>query len=599
MRSVLLAMLVWVPLSGLAQSPADPPFALPTARMQHSDEQDPMGERLFRTTSTRTQISLAGYWQFRTDPKDEGRAHGWHRTVPAPETSLWVPGTWNTHPRYWPYIGAAWFQRTFEIPRSGNLLIRFGGVFYRAEVWLDGHRLGDHEGGYSPFEFVTKAAAGKHLLVVRVDNRLTATTLPKKDVDWFPYGGMHRPAYLELLPDASIERFHVIAGRPQQLKVQANIRNLSAAALTRNVRLYIDSKQVYAADHQIPARGDEIVFDLPFPKPRVWSPEEPNLYSARLVLGDNEDDRFTRFGVRTVEVRGPAILVNGRRLLVRGANRHEDHPEWGPALPGHLMRRDIELLKTLGANVVRSHYPPSEMFMDYCDQAGLLYMNEIPAWQYTAKHLINPEVQTKIRNQFREMVERDLGRPSILSWSLGNEWYGLDQALVPVRELIAYARTVDSTHPITLITVGYAGPVHDSLDIIATNWGLHEWYDDATALDAAQKAESIAKLDRIHVRAPSKPVLLSEFGGAESRAGWHNWGNAKWSEQYQWGSFRGLRPRKRLDVRRLRVAVQRQPHRARTHSDCKAAWLELEGRRRRLPSAQIGVLCTAAPLPAF
>jgi hypothetical protein len=102
MRSVLLAMLVWVPVSALAQSPADPPFALPPARMQHTDEQDPMGERLFRTTSTRTQISLAGYWQFRTDPKDEGREHGWHRRVPAPETSLWVPGTWNTHPRYWP-----------------------------------------------------------------------------------------------------------------------------------------------------------------------------------------------------------------------------------------------------------------------------------------------------------------------------------------------------------------------------------------------------------------------------------------------------------------------------------------------------------------
>jgi beta-glucuronidase len=508
---------------------------LPPARLQYDDGQDAMGNRLFRTTSLRTQIPLAGDWDFHTDPADRGRAAAWFRDFPTPETALAVPGTWNTSAAFWSYLGAAWYRRTFDLPAGGLFLLHFRGVFYDAEVWLDGVRLGAHEGGYSPFSFATQVAAGRHTVVVRASNQLSATTIPQKNVDWFPYGGIHRPVYGELVRGAHIERMNVV-GAADGVRVQAWIR--SEAAGRRRIALAVDGKEIYAADHDLRAGTTPVAFTAPFANPRRWSPDEPNLYSARVSVGA-EDDQFTRFGFNTVTVDGPRILWNGKRFVLLGANRHEDHPEWGPAVPSHLTRRDIEIAKAMGANTIRSHYPPSELFLDYCDQAGLAVMNETPAWQTPAAQLANADVRGRIKSQFREMVERDLGRPSILSWSLGNEWPDIDRSLDAVRELTAYARTIDRTHPLTLITVGYAGPAHDSLDIIATNWGLHEWYDNATALDDAQLAPNIAKLERIHARSPSKPIVLSEFGGAESQAGWHNWGNAKWSEEYQTGNVEG------------------------------------------------------------
>lgn len=504
--------------------------------MQYDDGQDAMGNRAFRTTTARRQVSLSGDWDFRTDPEDAGRRAEWFRNFPAPETALAVPGTWNTHAAFWPYIGVAWYRRTFELRDGGPFLLHFRGVFYDAEVWLDGVRLGAHEGGYSPFHFLLDMKPGKHSVVVRVNNQLSATTIPQKGVDWFPYGGIHRPVYGEFVGASFIERMNV-TGAAEGVRVKAAVRSASAAR--KRIALFVDGKQVYAAEHDLRAGTTEVAFTAPLANPRPWSPDAPNLYSARVVVGAGEDDQFARFGFAAPSVAGPEIRWNGKRFIMLGANRHEDHPEWGPALPAPLARRDIEILKAMGANTVRSHYPASELFLDYCDQAGLAVMSEVPAWQTPAAQLANPEVRAKLKAQFREMVDRDLGRPSILSWSLGNEWPNPDKSLEAIRELTDYARTVDRTHPLTLITVGYAGPVHDLLDIIATNWGLHEWYDNATALDPSQVVPNEAKLERIHARSPGKPVVLSEFGGAEAEAGWHNWAAAKWSEEYQTGNVEG------------------------------------------------------------
>jgi beta-glucuronidase len=531
MRKVVLASLV-VTCGALA---GIPPAPLPPARLQYDDGQDPIGNRTFRTTTLRHQIPLAGDWDFAIDPDDRGRAEVWFTRFPEGAGAIAVPGSWNTHARYWAYIGAAWYRRTFDLPRAGNLLLHFRGVFYDAEVWLDGKPLGRHEGGYLRFEFLVPAAAGRHTLTVRAANRTTATTIPQKNVDWFPYGGIHRPVYAELVPAASIRRLNV-SGGPAGARVQAVIR--SDAASKKRIALFLDGREVYAHDHQLQPGDTTLDFTVPIANPRIWSPDAPHLYSARLLLGD-DDDQFTRFGFRTISVDGPRILVNGKRFLMLGANRHEDHPEWGPAVPAHLTRRDVELIKALGANTVRSHYPPSELFLDYCDQAGLFVMNEVPAWQTPAAQLADPAVRQKMKEQFRAMVERDLGHPSILTWSLGNEWPAIDKSLDAVRELAAYARSIDRTHPLTLITVNYAGPAHDVLDIISTNWGLHEWYDDAHALDPSQIAPNTARLDRIHARSPNKPIVLSEFGGAEAQLGWHNWASAKWSEEYQAGNVEG------------------------------------------------------------
>ncbi|MBI4893395.1 MAG: hypothetical protein HY821_22430 [Acidobacteria bacterium] len=513
-----------------------PAYALPPTRAVHDGGYDPMQSRLFATTRTRLQINLAGYWQFRTDPSHEGEARHFADTFPA-ETTLWVPGTWNVHPRYSHYVGAAWLRRSFEVPVAGHLRIRFGAVLYRASVWLDGELLGSHEGGYTPFSFaVANARAGTHVLTVRADNTLSEATVPKQGVDWFAYGGIDRPVYVEVVPAAWIEAFDIVPkllpNGSADVRAKIRLRNVGPAKREK-IRLEIDGAVQAAGTFEIGPGETTVVLETSIAKPRLWSPAGPELYSARAVVGESLDDQFTRFGVRSIRIDGPRILLNEKPFKLRGVNRHEDHPDWGSALPPYLLRRDFEIIKSIGANAVRGHYPPSEMFLDYCDEGGLAFMDEVPAWQSGPAQLSQPEVQESIRRAFREMVARDANHPSVITWSLGNEWLEPDRCYTVARSLLQYARTVDSSRPLLLVTSDYSGKLHELVDVIATNWGLYDWYDPATQPEDSLSKKSLDNLRRIHETYPDKPLILSEFGGAESQPGWHDWSSAKWSEEFQ------------------------------------------------------------------
>lgn len=539
MTKMLLALCSAIPAVLLAQTPQIPPSVLPAATMAWDDGQDPMRSRLFRTTTFRTQIDLGGWWDFATDPQGSGEARGFQTGLPKSETTLWVPGSWNAVARYWQYVGPAWYQRRFDLPAEGNLRIAFGSIFYWSKVWLDGRLLGEHEGGYLPFSYdVTGLKKGPHTLVVRADNRLTDRSLPKKNVDWFQYGGIDRPVYAELVAPEFIERFHVTASSvtaaEATLKVKVFVRNLGSAEASRQIAFSVDGKQFYTGTHRIAPGATTVEFETSLKSPRLWSPAAPNLYSARVTLGGEADDQFTRFGVRTIRTDGVKILLNGARLRLKGANRHEDHPDWGSASPPHLIRQDIEIIKRLGSNAVRAHYALPELFLDYCDQQGLVFMSEVPAWQYSTAQLGATEVQEKILGQLGEMVARDMNHPSVLTWSLGNEWPNPDASYDVIRALVARARKFDATRLITFVTGGpNVWRVHELIDVISVNWARYQWYDPFTTLDRAEGDKSVADLSKIHVRYPTKPVILTELGGAESQAGWHNWGNVKWSEEFQ------------------------------------------------------------------
>jgi beta-glucuronidase len=530
-------------LHGLGQTgddsfPEIPPSVLSVPLQQSSDPGDPMASRLFRTTSTRPQIQLGGFWDFVTDPEEIGESKRYFASFPKPETRMWIPGTWNSYARYWHYEGPAWLHRTFLVPTDGQLRLRFAGVFYQSKIWVDGELIGQHEGGYTPFSLVLpRIAQGEHQIVVLVDNRLDDESLPKRGVDWFPYGGIYRAVYAELVPGLFIDNFHVSAVQSAgkvTLQVKAFLRNPPGQEKRERIDFQVDGRVLYSEAHTLTGTTPEVSFSAVLDNPRLWSPDSPFLYTARLSLQDNRDDQFTRFGVRSFTLDGYKILLNGKRFKVAGANHHDDHPDWGSALPPHIIRQDIEILKRMGANTVRSHYPNDEMFMDYCDENGLLFMSEVPAWQYSRQQLTLSSVQSKIKAQFADMVYRDMNHPCVFSWSLGNEWPEFDKSYNVMKSLVEYARSVDGTHFITYVTGGAQfGNVCGLLDIICTNWAQYQWYDPFTCLDAEEGRKSMSALEKIHQAFPDKPVILTEFGGAESQAGWHNWGNVKWSEEYQ------------------------------------------------------------------
>ncbi|RPJ81818.1 MAG: hypothetical protein EHM18_16445, partial [Acidobacteria bacterium] len=336
---------------GLAQSPDQsfpqiPPSVLAPALEESSDAGDPMASRLFRTTSTRPQIQLGGFWDFVTDPQGKGESARYFASFPTPETRMWVPGTWNSYARYWHYEGPAWLRRKFEVPAEGRLRLRFAGVFYLAKVWVDGKFIGEHEGGYTPFSFVLdRVTKGEHEVVVLVDNRLTDESLPKKGVDWFPYGGIYRSVYAELVPGLFIDNFHVTAvpsdGRTT-LQIKAFLRNPSGQERRERIAFEVNRKVLYTETHSLTGTAPEVSFSVVLDNARLWSPESPFLYSARLSLQDNRDDQFTRFSVRSFTLDGYRVLLNGKPFKLAGANHHDDHPDWGSALPPHIIRQDIE-----------------------------------------------------------------------------------------------------------------------------------------------------------------------------------------------------------------------------------------------------------------
>jgi beta-galactosidase/beta-glucuronidase len=158
----------------------------------------------------------------------------------------------------------------------------------------------------------------------------------------------------------------------------------------------------------------------------------------------------------------------------------------------------------------------------------------VPAWQQTPEQLRRPGVQAALLTQFEQMVARDMNHPSVISWSLGNEWRQPDESYEVIRELIQSARPFDATRLLTFVTGGGSPRrVHELPDVICVNWARYQWYDPFTVLDRSEGDKSAVELASIHERYPGKPVILTEFGGAEAQAGWHNWGNVKWSEEYQ------------------------------------------------------------------
>jgi beta-glucuronidase len=515
------------------------PFQLSDAYMDYDDGIDPMQSRLFSTTSLREQINLSGFWEFIADPDEKGDDDKYYESWPAVETLMWVPGTWNSTARHWQYIGQAWYRRTVEMPESGNLRLRFGGIFYYCEVWLDGNKLGSHEGGYLPFEFIIpNLEQGDHSLIVKVNSKLSTETVPKYDTDWFPYGGIYRPVYAEIIPDIRIQEIkatpEIKSDKMALVKVQVSVSNISKRTMTRDLTLILNGKAKQPVSVKCATGISKHDLELEINGCNLWSPETPYLYSLGVEIGQKEDDQFTRIGIRSFSKDSYKLFLNDEPFKFMGVNHHDDQPDWGSALPPEIIKKDIEIIKALNANGIRGHYPPSELLLDFCDQSGLVFFNEIPAWQLTPQMMANPVVKQKMKDQFVAMVDRDYNHPCIFCWSIGNEWREMEKSFDDIKEVLEFAQDTDSTHFVTLVKGGanYDKSFEYS-DLYTTNWGEYEWYEGPTVPDSTVARARIERLEAIHRTLPDHPIILSEMGGAGSQAGWHNWGNVKWSEEYQ------------------------------------------------------------------
>jgi beta-glucuronidase len=479
-------------------------------------------------------IPLHGEWWFLLDPAGLGMANQWYRDGIAQESrqdKVTVPHCFSTDPRYEFYTGTAWYRKTFAWkPTTGKrVVLHFDGAYYKTNVWLNGQKVGEHEGGYTPFSFdvTDQLKDGNNLLVVAVNNDTWKTnTIPgikdKGDINdgfvgWVNYGGIIRPVYLTIEPEVYAENVKIepmpdLAKGSAVVKAKIRVRNASAAAATPKIDLAVfqDKKPLTLKwkikTTNIPA-GQTALLEaeatLATAQVKLWDLDQPNLYELNTAVGT--DTLASNFGIRKIEISGAQILLNGKPVKVGGGNRVIDYPGLGSMEPDWLIEKDFRLMKEAGMEFQRlTHYTPSEYFYDLADRHGMLIITEAGNWQLTPKQMDNDSMRVKFRSQFREMAERDWNHPSVIAYSVGNEYVSTSAAGQRwTKDMIAYARELDPTRLYTfasmLLNSLPAKPEDEAsqyVDFVSTNtYGGHA------------KA-----LDHIHKLYPDKPVFISEWG---------------------------------------------------------------------------------------
>lgn len=310
--------------------------------------------------------------------------------------------------------------------KGKKVFIVFEGSMTDTKVMINGKQAGPvHQGGFYRFKYEISNLlneTGKNLLEVIVDKTSSNASVnnAERKSDFWIFGGIFRPVYLEIVPETFIERMAVNAKAdgsfhldvyPQGLKgdesVEARVQKLNGE----------DVGQPFAV--KADARAEFLQLQSNFTTPLLWSAEFPNLYQVVVTIR-NKDGIIHRikqkFGFRTVELRpGDGFYVNGAKIMMKGSNRHSFWPETGRTLSHGIHLMDVSLMKEMNMNAVRmSHYPPDADFLNICDSLGLYVLDELTGWQ--AKY--DTEVGRKL---VKELVVRDVNHPSVVFWDNGNE----------------------------------------------------------------------------------------------------------------------------------------------------------------------------------
>ncbi|MFC4808685.1 glycoside hydrolase family 2 TIM barrel-domain containing protein [Paenibacillus sp. GCM10023250] len=437
-------------------------------------------------SASRSRLSLNGTWKFAFAENPASRiadfyADGYDHSDWA---DIQVPGHWQLqgydYPQYtnirypWEasealvqpfaptkYNPVGSYTRTFEVPAEWDgqpVFISFQGVESAFYVWVNGDLVGYSEDTFTPAEFdlTPYLRPGANKLAVEVYRWCDASWL--EDQDFWRLSGIFRDVYLYTVPKAHIYDFFAVTEldgdyRDAELKLRATMLNYFAQELgtvTFEAQLYDRNRQavlpqpvtVYAAMGK-DSEELEIEASVNVANPLKWSAEHPNLYTLVLALKDAEgrllETVSSRIGFRKFEIKDKLMLINGKRIVFKGVNRHEFSSRTGRALGYEDMLTDVKLMKTHNVNAVRtSHYPNSPLWYELCDEYGLYVIDETNlethgSWEYNSPVLkpnfvpgSDPAWTANVLDRANSMMQRDKNHPSILIWSLGNESFGGD-----------------------------------------------------------------------------------------------------------------------------------------------------------------------------
>jgi beta-glucuronidase len=448
--------------------------------------------------------------------------------------TLSVPGDWNTQdPTLFRYEGVIWYERDFDFqPKPGTrTFLHIGAANYRSHVWVNGKRLCDHEGGFTPFdcEATQVLHAGSNFVVIAVDSTRLVDAIPALDYDWYNYGGLTRDVSLVEVPTQFIDDYeaHLVSGTSNKISGYVHVEGAPAGLpVTVNIpEAHLSTTVTTDADGRA-------TFSLTANSLSLWSPESPKLYKLEIAAGHDtlKDD----VGFRDIRVEGTHILLNGKPIYLRGVCVQGEAPY---RTGRSYSEKDVDTLLSwvheLHANFIRlAHYPNDERMLRAADRQGIMVWSEIPLWQNIA--FANPDVYTKADTMLHEMIRRDRNKASILFWSVANETPNNPTRTEFLTRLAQQAHALDSTRLVTAAlntarlegsTMTLTDPLANALDVVGTNEYIG-WYQGQPDL-----------ADSITWNLPQKPVIMTEFG-AGAKAGNHGTDADRWTEEYEANVYR-------------------------------------------------------------
>lgn len=450
-----------------------------------------------------------------------------------------VPGCWENHPLFADYRGEGIYRKTFQA--QGNVRIECKGVSHTATVYLDGHEIGHHYNAYTPFSVVVSdLEPGRHMLEIKADNRFHKDSALHVPNDYMSYGGISRGVVVEELSDLYLEYVHVKTYRENEqwhVQVKAAV-NVLKIGQNEEEDITIQGKIKDTAFEwkltDTAKKHYEFCTDLKIDGIEEWSPETPMLYLVELqVLREDEviDDLIERFGFREICVQGKYILLNGKRLRIKGVCRHEDHPDYGCALPYQAIYNDLVLIKQMGANSIRTaHYPNDEIFLDLCDELGILVWEENHARGLEEDRMKHPLFEEQAEQVIREMIFYHYNHPCIFIWGILNEC--ASETLFGrscYEKQFRLIREMDDSRPCTFASCKFFGDIcFDLPDVVSCNL-YPRWYVDKPVRDYLNEVYDWIVEDG---NGKGKPFIVSEIG-AGGLYGCHNAYHGKWTEEYQ------------------------------------------------------------------
>lgn len=518
-------------------------------------------------TKTRTVLDLNGVWNFKLGD------HNPAELLSSKEVMV-VPTSFNdvvVEKEKRDYIGDFWYERTVDVPRvleGEELVLRFGSVTHHAKVYVNGQLIGQHTGGFTPFECLVPEefyrADSQLKISVCANNELNYSTLPvgnyseevqldgsvkkkvRENFDFFNYAGIHRPVKLVIRPKVHVSDVVITTDLTADLqKATISVAVETSQSVDRvHVRILDEEKQEVA----IVENGRATLL-----QPRLWEVLDAYLYTAHIEIykdGQLSDCYDEEFGIRSVRVADGQFLINEKPFYFKGFGKHEDTYINGRGLNEAANLMDLNLLKEIGANSFRtSHYPYSEEMMRLADRMGVVVVDEVPAvglfQNFNSSLDLSPKdngtwgiMKTHEAHELviRELVKRDKNHPSVVMWVVANEPASHEEGAHEYFEpLVSLYKELDpQKRPVTLVNILLATPeldkAMDLVDVISLN-RYYGWYVEHGDLEKAAVGlkEELEKWQSLY---PDKPILMTEYG-ADTLPGLHSMWNLPYTEEFQ------------------------------------------------------------------